>query len=114
MKSLRKTGRRGRLARRGQIFGASLEGGRVGQHREAGGAARLIGARERRRIEVGADQSLRRARLLDLGDQREFACGDARPQGLGEGPHRRRSLGAGAQLAGAQAAALAASTSFRL
>ena len=66
-----------RRARRGQIFGGALERGRVGQHREAGGAARFIGAGERRRIEIGADQALRRARLLDLGDQREVAMRDA-------------------------------------
>ena len=63
----------GRGARGGQEFGLALERRRVGQHREAGRAARLIGARERRRIEVGADQALRRARLLDLGDQRVVA-----------------------------------------
>ena len=33
----------------------------------------LIGAGQRRRIEVGADQALGRAGLLDLGDQREIA-----------------------------------------
>ena len=48
----------------------ALKGGPVGQDREAGGAARLIGARKRRRIEVGADQALGRARLLDLGNER--------------------------------------------
>ena len=58
-------------ARRGQKLGRALEGRRVGQHRKAGGAARLIGLGERRRVEIGADQALGRAGLLDLGDQRD-------------------------------------------
>ena len=49
---------RRRRARRGQEFRRALEGRRVGQHRQAGRAARLIGARQRRRIEIGADQPL--------------------------------------------------------
>ena len=53
--------------------GDALERGRVGQHREAGGAARLIGLGERARLEILADQALGRARLLDLGDQAEPA-----------------------------------------
>ena len=61
-----------RLACSGQEFGPPLKRGRVGQHGKTGGAACLIGAGERRRIEIGADQSLRRARLLDLGDKRKF------------------------------------------
>ena len=94
---LAQDGEGGRLARGGQIIGASLEGGRVGQHRQAGGAAHFISARQRRRIELGADQALRRARFLDLGDEGELAFGDARPHSIGERPHRRLSLGAGAQ-----------------
>ncbi len=50
-------------------LGRALERGAVGEDREAGGAARLVGPRQRRRIEVGADQPPGRARLLDLGDQ---------------------------------------------
>ena len=65
---------RGGRARRGQKFRPALERRRVGQHRQAGRAAGLIGARQRRRIEIGADQALRRARLLDLGDQRVVAA----------------------------------------
>ena len=77
MKSLRSTG--SAVAARAAVekFRRALERRRVGQHREAGRAARLVGARQRRRIEVGADQALRRARLLDLGDQRVVAAGDA-------------------------------------
>ena len=86
-------GRAGReaVARRGQILGPALERGRVGQHREAGRAALRIGAGERRRIEIGADQALRGARLLDLGDQRRTAGGELTPRSrprsrAGEGP----------------------------
>ena len=84
-----------------RIFGPALERGRVGQHREAGGAALGIGAGEARRIEIGADQALRRARLLDLGDQRRLPCGDAaarwraaKPRG-GRAARARRSISAG-------------------
>ena len=73
MKSLRSTGRAVAARAAVRIFGLALERRRIGQHREARRAARLIGARERRRIEVGADQPFRRARLLDLGDQRVVA-----------------------------------------
>src|SRR5262249_28310548 len=47
------------------------------QNRETRGAARLIRLGQGGRIEVGADQSRRRARLLDLGDQRVVAGRDA-------------------------------------
>ena len=78
-------------ARRGEVVRAALERGRVGQHRQAGRAAGLIGAGQRRRVEVGADQALRRARLLDLGDQRR--CGPRRcfaSIARGEAARRRR------------------------
>src|SRR5438874_2844180 len=65
----------GGRARRHQVLGGALERGVIGQHREAGGAARRIGACMRRRVEVGADEALGRARLLDLGDQRIVAGG---------------------------------------
>ena len=57
-------------ARRAQETGRALKARGVGQHRQAGRAAGLIGAGQRRRVEIGPDQTLRRARLLDLGDQR--------------------------------------------
>ena len=77
MKSLRSAGRA--VASRAAVeeFRPALERGRVGEHRQAGRAAGLIGPGQRRRIEIGADQALRRARLLDLGDQRVVAAGDA-------------------------------------
>src|SRR5215475_4849308 len=53
----------------GEIVGLSLERGRVGEYRETGRAACRIGARQRGRIEVGPNEPLRGARLLDLGDQ---------------------------------------------
>ena len=56
-----------------QMIETALERRRVGQHRKAGGAACLIGRCQRGRIEIAADQALRRARLLDLGDQRIVA-----------------------------------------
>ena len=49
---------RGRRARRHHEIEMALERGRVGQHRQAGRAAGLIGPRQRRRIEIGADQAL--------------------------------------------------------
>ena len=51
--------RRG-LARRGKKFRRALKRRRVGEHRQAGRAARFIGFRQRRRIEIGADQTLGR------------------------------------------------------
>ena len=86
-----------RVARGGKISGEPLEGRRVGQDRKAGRAAFLIGTRERGRIEIGADQSLRGARLLDLGNEGVLALGEPRPQRVREGPHRALRLGLGAQ-----------------
>src|SRR5208337_2960835 len=45
----------------GEIVEMALERGAVGQNRQAGGAAGLIGAGENWGIEFGADQSLGRA-----------------------------------------------------
>ena len=70
---MRSAGSTARFARRFEIGELALEGRPVGQHRQAGRAAVLIGLGQRRRIEIGADQALRRARLLDLGDQRDAA-----------------------------------------
>ena len=93
MKSLRSAGQRGGVARGGQMLGAALERRRVGEHRQAGRAAGLVGARQRRRIEIGADQSLRRARLLDLGDQRVVAGRKLALDRGEEAARRRRRLG---------------------
>ena len=78
----------GRRTRCGQEFRRALERRRVGQHREAGRAARLVGPRQRRRIEIGADQALRRARLLDLRDQRDAFRRDLPPECLGKSARR--------------------------
>src|SRR5262249_5701177 len=59
----------------------------------------FVGARQRRRIEIGADQSLRRAGFLDFGDQRVFAGLDLGVQRPGEATRRggrgRRALDLG-------------------
>src|SRR5215813_1394287 len=62
-------------AGRTQVLGPALEGRSVGEHREARRAAGRVGTRKRRGVEVGADQALGRARLLDLSDQRKVAAG---------------------------------------
>ncbi len=56
----------------------------IGQHGEARGAACRIGAGMGGRIEIGADQALGRAGLLDLGDQAIAALGDLAAQRRGE------------------------------
>ena len=76
MKSLRSTGSCTARARLAQELVLALEVGLVGQHRQAGRAAALVGAGERRRVEVGADQALAGRGLLDLGDQAVAAGGD--------------------------------------
>ena len=73
---LAQDGKARRLARRGQIVWRALEGRRVGENGEALGAARLIGAGEGRRVEIGANEAPRGARLLDLGNEREAARHD--------------------------------------
>ena len=71
MKSLRSAGKRHGRARGGEIVVAALEERLVGQDRQAGGAACRVGAGQRGRVEVGADQPLAGRGLLDLGDQRD-------------------------------------------
>ena len=115
MKSLRSTG--SRVAARACVekFRRALERRRVGQHRQAGRAALLIGARQRGRIEIGADQALGRARLLDLGDQavalvaRAPSSSAARKPRGGSAAHARV-----VDLRSAATRALAAATSSRL
>src|SRR6185437_3553107 len=70
--------------------GQALEIGRVGQHREAGGAAGGVGAGEHRRAEIGADEAAARARLLDLGDEAVAARYDGMFECRDE-PARRRA-----------------------
>src|SRR5712691_1360236 len=74
------------------IFGLALKRRRIGEHRKAGRAAALVGARQPRRIEIGADQAFRRARLLDLGDQRVVAGGEPAFDRLDESARGRRRL----------------------
>ena len=74
MKSLRSTGRRVTSRAWARYSGAPWKDGVVGQHRKTGRAAFLIGHGQRRGIEIGADQALGGAGLLDLGDQAEFAA----------------------------------------
>ncbi len=83
-----------------EIAGRALEEGRVGEHRQAGRAALGIGAGERRRVEIGADQALRRARLLDLGDERGAAGAGRRLDRGNEAAGRRRGAGAALHLGG--------------
>ena len=68
----------------------TLEVELVGEHRQAGGAAGCIGAGMAGRIEIGADQALGRACLLDLGDQGEAGRGIER---VTEAARRRLSGG---------------------
>ena len=92
----------GGLAGGGEILGPALERGLVGEHGEAGRAALGIGAGERRRVEIDADEALRRARLLDLGDERraigrEMALDRGGEAARREGLSRaRRSISRGA------------------
>src|SRR5690606_37321368 len=79
-----------RLARRRQEFRRALEGGAVRQHRKAGRAAFLIGAGQRRRVEIGADQPPGGAGLLDLGDQREATVAVLRFKSSAKAPRRGR------------------------
>src|SRR5712671_2046579 len=83
----------GRGARGGEILGFALDRGRVGEHREAGRAACRISARERRRIEVGANEAFRWACLLDLGDQSVATGRVLFFQRANEAARRRQHLG---------------------
>ena len=89
---LAQDGKRRRLARFDQMLGRALERGRVGQHRKAGCAAGLIGLGELGRLEILADEPLRGARLLDLGDQAEPAFVDCPLQRLDETARGRLAL----------------------
>ena len=79
-----------------QILRRALERGSVGQDGKAGGPARLVGLGECWGIEIGADQSLGRARLLHLGNERGLPCAMLGFNCAGERAHRRgaaRQLG---------------------
>src|SRR2546426_891625 len=47
---------------------------RISEHRQASRASAFVAARDRRRVEIGAQHAARRARLLDLGDDRGPPC----------------------------------------
>ena len=66
---LAQAGQVGRVMCGGQIGIVALETGGIGQHRQAGGPPGLIGAGQRGRVEIGADQTLGGAGFLDLGNQ---------------------------------------------
>jgi hypothetical protein len=61
-----------------QVFGRALEEAPVGEHREAGGAGARIASGDVGGAEVGAQQALAGAGLLDLGDHRRPAGAEAR------------------------------------
>ena len=70
----------------------ALERRRVGQHRQARRAAGLIGPRQRRRIEIGADQAFRRRGLLHFRDQRVVAAREFFADRADKTARRRRRL----------------------
>src|SRR5690606_20627740 len=90
---------------------AALEEIHVGEHRQAGRAARLVAACDRGRIEVRADHALRRTRLLRFGDHRRRPLRD-RAFDRGREATRRRLVG-GARFELAQGQACAALGHFR-
>ena len=61
------------LPRRREIAETALERRPIGEHRKTCGTARLIGAGQGGRIEIGADQPLRWTRFFDLRDQCNMA-----------------------------------------
>ena len=85
-------------ARRHHEVEMALERGRVGQHREARRAAGLIGLGQRRRIEIGANEPLRRRGLFHLGDQRVVAARKLVADRAQKTARRRGRLGAGFDL----------------
>src|SRR5262245_30261735 len=66
---LAQDGQIGRPTGGDEVVRLALERRPVGQHRQAGGAAARVGACQRGRIEICADQAFRWACFLDLGDQ---------------------------------------------
>src|SRR5579862_2344090 len=80
-------------ARNAQMIEMALERRRIGQHRKAGGAAGFISLGQCRRIEIVANEALRWARLLDLGDQRKLAGLEPPFDGVQKTARWARSLG---------------------
>src|SRR5580704_2390809 len=83
-------------AGRAQVIEMALERRRIGQDRKAGGAACFISLGQGRRIEIVANEPPRRARLLDLGDQRKIA--GLEPPLYGAQKTARRACGLGVAL----------------
>ena len=116
------------LAQAGQVHGGprlsekgviALKIRHVGQHRQAAGPASLVGPGQRGRVEVGADQALRRACLLDFGDQRVAAVAVRVAKRLGKPPGCISSArgrvdvgGAGLGLSGSDPVALVCADAF--
>ena len=88
----------GGFAGGGEEFRRALEGRRVGQDGETGGAAGFIGHGDGGRIEIGADQAFGRAGLLHFRDQAEFAGGFLGLQRGAKAAHRIGVAGAGFHL----------------
>ncbi|MNY01481.1 hypothetical protein D3C86_1340140 [compost metagenome] len=111
---LAQAGQGDRVARGGQEGVVALEAGAVGQDGQAGRAAALIGFGQRGRVEVGADQALGRAGLLDLGDQGgaagvlgyAFQSGAEAARGRGQGGEGLDGVLRGSKLAGGHVVAL--------
>ena len=82
VKSLRSTGS-ATAPRAAEIGGRAAEELDVGEHRQARGAAHLVLAGQRGRIEVGDQVALRRRPPLDLGDHRHQVGPGRRLRGLG-------------------------------
>jgi hypothetical protein len=85
-------------ARRHHEIEMALERGRIGQHRQARRAAGLVGLGQRRRVEIGANESLGRRGLFHLGNQRIVAARKLVPDRAHKTARRRGRLGAGFDL----------------
>ena len=83
---------RGGGARGDHEVEVTLERRRIGQHRKARRAAGFIGARERGRIEIGADQAFRRRGLFHFCDQRVVAMRELLPNRPDKTARRRCRL----------------------
>ncbi len=73
----------------GEMLRRALERGAIRQHRKTRRAAGRVLFREKFGIEILPDQAFRRARLLDLADERELTGGDLCAERIGERPDGR-------------------------
>src|SRR3974390_2504468 len=89
---LAQSGQRGRVASLRQEFRPTLERRRIGEHGQARCAALLVCPRQRGWVEIGSDQTPRRARLLDLGNEGVVAAGKPALDRAGETARRRGRL----------------------